>query len=79
MCRHATSAIVTLVAYLPFGPVDQGRSSLMKRITSADINQICANGYDRPTIAEAEAWLDKCRRADELIDLVRHVFANVEL
>lgn len=39
----------------------------------------CANGYDRSAIAEAEAWLAKCRRADELIDLVRRAFADVKL
>ena len=37
------------------------------------------NGYDRSTIAQAEAWLEKCDRADELIDLVRRAFAGVEL
>jgi hypothetical protein len=51
----------------------------MKRLTAADIDQMRANGYDRSTIVEAEAWLSKCRRADELIDLVRRAFADVEL
>lgn len=51
----------------------------MQRLTAADIDQMRANGYDRSTIAEAEAWLDKCRRADELIVLIRRAFANVEL
>ena len=50
----------------------------MQRLTSADIDQMRANGYDRSTIAEAEAWLDNCRRADELIDLIRRAFADVE-
>lgn len=51
----------------------------MERLTPADIDQMRASGYDRSTIAEAEAWLDKCRRADELIDLIRQAFAGVEL
>ena len=51
----------------------------MQRLTSADIDQMRANGYDRSTIAEGEAWLAKCRRADELIDLVRRAFADVKL
>lgn len=54
-------------------------SSPMKRITAADIEQMRANGYDRSTIAEAESRLNECRRADELIDLVRRAFAGVEL
>lgn len=51
----------------------------MQRLTPADIDQMRANGYDRSTIAEAEAWLATCRRADELIDLVRRAFADVKL
>jgi hypothetical protein len=51
----------------------------MVRITPADIAQMRESGYDRSTIAEAEAWLVKCRRADELIDLVRRAFSGVEL
>jgi hypothetical protein len=51
----------------------------MKRLTPADIDQMRANGYDRSVIAEAEAWLATCRRADELIDLVRQAFADVKL
>lgn len=51
----------------------------MQRLTTADIDQMRANGYDRSTIAEAEPWLAKCRRADELIDLVRRAFADVKL
>lgn len=51
----------------------------MKRLTAADIDQMRASGYDRSTIAAAEAWLSKCHRADELIELVRRAFAGVEL
>ena len=51
----------------------------MERLTGADIDQMRANGYDRCTIAAAEARLDKCRRADDLIDLVRQAFAGVAL
>ena len=51
----------------------------MGRITAADIEKMRANGYDRSTIAEAEAWLSQCHRFDELIALVCEVFAGVEL
>jgi hypothetical protein len=51
----------------------------MERITAADIEKMRANGYDRSTIAEAEAWLSKCHRLDELVDLVCEAFNGVEL
>jgi hypothetical protein len=51
----------------------------MERITAADIATMRANGYDRSTIAEAEAWFLVCQRADELIMQIRAAFAGVEL
>src|SRR5687767_1771046 len=51
----------------------------MERVTPADIDRMRASGHDRSTIAAAEARLDKCRRADELIELVREAFAGVAL
>ena len=51
----------------------------MERLTPTDIEKMRTNGCDRTTIAEAEAWLVKCCRADELVDLVRRAFADVKL
>lgn len=51
----------------------------MQRITAAQIEEMRANGYDRSTIAEAEAWLVKCQGADALIDEITTAFAGVQL
>ncbi len=51
----------------------------MQRITAAQIEEMRANGYDRTTIAEAEAWLVKCQEADTLIDEITAAFADVKL
>lgn len=51
----------------------------MQRITAAQIQEMRANGYDRSTIAEAEAWFLKCQEADVLIDEITAAFAGVEL
>ena len=51
----------------------------MERITAADIAQLRANGCDSSTLALAEEWLAKCKRADELIELVTAAFAGVQL
>ena len=39
----------------------------MERITHADIEEMRNSGYDRSTIADAQARLAMCERADELI------------
>src|SRR4051794_10279467 len=51
----------------------------MQRITAAEIDEMRSRGYDRKTIAEAEAWLMKCKEADTLIDEINAAFADVRL
>jgi hypothetical protein len=51
----------------------------MQHITAAQVDEMRANGYDRSTIAEAEAWLVKCQEAELLIDEITAAFANVVL
>jgi hypothetical protein len=51
----------------------------MKRITPATIDDMRANGYDRSTIADAQAQLVLCGRADVLIEAVRRAFDGVLL
>lgn len=52
---------------------------MIERITAADIAQMRANGYCRTTIAAAEAQLETCRRADEVIALIDRAFDGVTL
>lgn len=52
---------------------------MIERITAADIAQMRANGYCRSTIAAAEAQLETCRRADEVIALIDRGFDGVTL
>ena len=51
----------------------------MKRITRADIEDMRCAGCDRSVLAEAEAWLLVCERADELIAKISAAFAGVAL
>jgi len=51
----------------------------MQRITAAQIEEMRSRGFDRSTIAEAEAWLVKCQEADALIDEITVAFADVQL
>lgn len=51
----------------------------MQRITAAQIEEMRSRGFDRSTIAEAEAWFVKCQEADALIDEITAAFADVQL
>ena len=51
----------------------------MERITQANIDEMRSNGYDRSTIADAQARLALCKRADELIEQIAAAFAGVTL
>jgi hypothetical protein len=51
----------------------------MERITQADIDEMRSSGYDRSTIADAQARLALCQRADELIEQIAAAFAGVML
>ncbi len=51
----------------------------MERITNADIEIMRNSGCDRSTIADAQARLAMCERADELIAQISAAFAGVTL
>jgi hypothetical protein len=51
----------------------------MERITQEDIDEMRSRGYDRSTIADAQARLALCQRADELIEQIAAAFAGVTL
>jgi len=51
----------------------------MERITQADIEEMRNSGYDRSTIADAQARLTLCQRADKLIEQIDAAFAGVTL
>jgi len=51
----------------------------MQRITQADIEEMRNSGYDRSTIAHAQARLALCERADELIEQIAAAFVGVTL
>ncbi len=51
----------------------------MERITQADIEEMRRSGCDSSTIADAQARLALCQRADELIEQIASAFAGVTL
>lgn len=51
----------------------------MKRITAEDIEQMRRSGYDKSTIADAEAWMLLGRKADLLAQQMINAFAGVTL
>ena len=51
----------------------------MQRITLEDIAEMRRRGYDRSTIADAEAWLEICNQADVIIVQIDKAFEGVSL
>lgn len=51
----------------------------MQRITAVQIEEMRKCGYDRSTIAEAEAWFEQGKAADAIVEQIEAAFADVRL